>query len=85
MNDKFEDFHKGNRTAEERLKRANDAKLRTFMFNQNGKWYETSNKMANFVSERQNQIEKDNLNLLAKLEVIKKKGTQPAVSNEDFK
>ena len=31
--------------------------------------------MANLVSERQNQIEKDNLNLLAKLEVIKKKGT----------
>ena len=36
--------------------------------------------MSHFVAERQNQIEKDNLNLLAKLEVIKKKGTQPAVS-----
>lgn len=33
MSDKFEDFHKGNRSAEERLKRANDAKLRTFFFN----------------------------------------------------
>mmetsp|Transcript_23403 Transcript_23403/g.31356 ORF Transcript_23403/g.31356 Transcript_23403/m.31356 type:complete len:91 (+) Transcript_23403:69-341(+) len=59
MNDKFEDFHKGNKQAEEHLKRANDAKSRTFYFNQN---------------ERQSQIEKDNLNLLSKLEEIKKKG-----------
>ena len=81
MNDKFEDFHKGNRTVEERLKRANEAKLRTFMFNQNGKYNESALIMSYFfVAERQNQIEKDNLNLLAKLEVIKKKGTQPAVS-----
>jgi len=33
MNDKFEDFHKGNKDAEDRLKKANDAKMRTFFFN----------------------------------------------------
>lgn len=33
MNDKLEEFHKGHRVAEENLKKANDAKSRTFSFN----------------------------------------------------
>ena len=33
MNDKLEEFHKGHRVAEENLKKANDAKSRTFFFN----------------------------------------------------
>ena len=37
MNDKFEEFHKGNRQAEENLKRVNDQKARTFFFNKNCK------------------------------------------------
>ena len=37
MNDKFEEFHKGNRQAEENLKRVNDQKSRTFFFNKNCK------------------------------------------------
>ena len=37
MNDKFEDFHKQNKKAEEHLKRLNDQKSRTFFFNKNGK------------------------------------------------
>ena len=60
MTDKFEDFHKSNKKCEEHLKRLNDQKSRTFFFNN---------------KERESQIEKDNLNLLAKLETIKKKGT----------
>lgn len=63
MNDKFEDFHKQNKRAEEHMKRLNDQKSRTFFFNKN---------------ERESQIEKDNANLLNKLEVIKKKGTHNA-------
>lgn len=38
MNDKFEDFHKGNQQAEENLKRLNDQKARTFFFNKNCKY-----------------------------------------------
>ena len=38
MNDKFEDFHKGNKEAEDNLKRLNDQKSRTFFFNKNCKW-----------------------------------------------
>ena len=37
MNDKFEDFHKGNKQAEDNLKRLNDQKSRTFFFNKNRK------------------------------------------------
>ena len=37
MNDKFEEFHRGNRQAEENLKRVNDQKSRTFFFNKNCK------------------------------------------------
>lgn len=65
MNDKFEEFHNGNKRAEDNLKRLNDQKTRTFFFNKN---------------QRDSQIEKDNLNLLAKLETIKKNGTYLSVS-----
>ena len=37
MNDKFEEFHNGNRKAEETLKRLNDQKQKSFFFNKNGK------------------------------------------------
>lgn len=48
MNDKLEEFHKGHRVAEENLKKANDAKSRTFFFNQNGKQNEqTSEQLLN--------------------------------------
>lgn len=35
MNDKFEDFHNGNKRAEDNLKRLNDQKTRAFFFNKN--------------------------------------------------
>ena len=38
MNDKFEEFHKGNKQAEENLKRLNDQKTRSFFFNKNCKY-----------------------------------------------
>ena len=56
-------FHDGNKKTEEELARLNDQKRKTFAFNKN---------------ERDNQIEKDNMNLLVKLEDIKKKGTNLA-------
>jgi len=37
MNDKFEEFHKNNKRAEENLKRINDQKSRTYFFQKNGK------------------------------------------------
>ena len=45
------------------MRRLNDQKKKNFAFNKN---------------ERDNQIDKDNMNLLEKLEVIKKKGTNLA-------
>ena len=56
-------FHNSNRKVEEQMRRMNDQKRRTFAFNK---------------SERDNAIEKDNLNLLEKLDDIKKKGTNLA-------
>ena len=53
-------FRENNKKTEDQLKRLNEQKRRAFLFNK---------------SERDNQIEKDNLNLLVKLEEIKKKGT----------
>ena len=86
MNDKFEDFHNGHKQAEEHLKRANDMKARTFFFNKNGKRNETIHLLCELIaqsilalSERQNQIEKDNLHLLTKLEEIKAKDCLSAV------
>ena len=63
MRNKAKAFHDGNRKTEETLQRLNDQKRRTFAFNKN---------------ERDNQIEKDNMNLLVKLEEIKNKGTNLA-------
>ena len=63
MRNKAKDFHDGNKRTEDQMRRLNDQKRRTFTFNKN---------------ERDNQIDKDNMNLLNKLEVIKKKGTNLA-------
>ena len=86
MNDKFEDFHKQNKKAEEHLKRLNDQKSRTFFFNKNGKSPIPStpkpiHNRRNINLERESQIEKDNANLLSKLEEIKKKGTNHVVGS----
>ena len=55
MNDKFEEFHKGNQQVEEQLKRANEQKSRAYNFHSN---------------QRKKAINKDNLTLLVKLENI---------------
>ena len=87
-----ESFHKGHRVIEDQMLKRNEQMHRTAIFNKSGKFSRLCNRYPSTLSlvilERETRIEKDNLNLLQKLEDIKRKGTVSClrilISNDSY-